>query len=274
MSRTYGHSPDSHFTEIASANIKRSSFNRSHGTKMTCDAGLIIPIFVDEVLPGDTFNLRLTALGRLATPIYPIMDNVRIFTHFFFVPNRLVWEHWEAFNGAQKDPSDKTDYVIPTIKLSPEVGDLSDYYGLPLQTKSYKVTGLPFRGHNLIYNEYFRDENLEVGRHVETGDGPDSFSWYDVMRSRKVKDYFTSCLPWPQKGTASYINDIGDLSVQSSAEYPKDAPFQYSGPDGTIGEFGSTKNDWNVKFSGAPTHGERISHRDNNHADGLIITST
>ena len=126
MSRTYGHSPSSHFTEIASANIKRSSFNRSHGTKMTCDAGLIIPIFVDEVLPGDTFNLRLTALGRLATPIYPIMDNVRIFTHFFFVPNRLVWDHWEAFNGAQKDPSDKTDYVIPTIKIHPEVGDLSE----------------------------------------------------------------------------------------------------------------------------------------------------
>ena len=111
MSRTYGHSSTNHFSEIPSVRHERSSFNRSHGHKFTCDAGLIIPIFLDEVLPGDTFNLRLTALGRMTTPIYPVMDNVRFYTHFFFTPNRLLWDNWERFNGAQDNPGDSTDYT-------------------------------------------------------------------------------------------------------------------------------------------------------------------
>ena len=225
-------------------------------------------------MPGDTFNLRLTALGRLATPIYPIMDNVRIFTHFFFTPNRILWEHWENFCGKEDTPGGETDFVIPTIKVTPMVGHLSDYFGLPLQTKPYRVSALPFRAHNLIYNEYFRDENLQPTQHVELGDGTDLISWYQLMRSRKVKDYFTSALPWPQKGTASYINDIGDLAVESTAEYPEKAQFNFQAPSGFNGHFRSGKTDWNVQFNHISHADEPLYHMTGVKADGLMVTST
>ncbi len=224
MSRTYGHSDSNHFSQIPSVRHERSSFNRSHGHKFTCDAGLIIPIFLDEVLPGDTFNLRLTALGRMTTPIYPIMDNVRFYTHFFFTPNRLLWKNWERFNGAQDNPGDSTDYTIPQTGGKAVPGNLFDYFGLPLNLDSI-VNALPFRAHNLIYNEYFRDENLSDSFSVPLGDGPDSAGDYELCRSRKIKDYFTGCVPWPQKGTASFINDIGDLAVKSTASYIPNSPF-------------------------------------------------
>ena len=229
MSRTYGHSDSNRFSQIPAVRHERSSFNRSHGHKLTCNAGLIIPIFLDEVLPGDTFNLRLTALGRMTTPIYPIMDNVRFFTHFFFTPNRLVWKNWEKFNGAQDNPGDTTDYTIPQHTCKAVVGNLYDYFGLPLDLDCV-VSALPFRAHNLIYNEYFRDENIQDSYTIDTSDGPDT-SKYEVDRSRKIKDYFTGCLPWPQKGTASFIADTGNLAVKSTADFPFGNAFHVVGDE-------------------------------------------
>ena len=138
-----------------------------------------------------------------------------------------MWEHWENFCGKEDSPGAKTDYVIPIMKVNPQVGDLYDYFGLPLQTKSYKVSALPFRAHNLIYNEYFRDENLQPPKMVYVEDGPDLLPWYGLYKSRKVKDYFTSAFPWPQKGTSSYINDIGDLAVTSVADYAPNSPYYW-----------------------------------------------
>ena len=160
MSRTYGHSSNHRFSEIPSVKHERSSFNRSHGHKFTCDAGFIIPIFLDEVLPGDTFNLRLTALGRMTTPIYPIMDNVRFYTHFFFTPNRLLWKNWERFNGAQDNPGDSTDFTIPQAGGKAVPGNIFDYYGLPLNLDSI-VSALPFRAHYKSNYEHEMEEQKQ-----------------------------------------------------------------------------------------------------------------
>lgn len=193
-----------HFAQVPSAEIQRSTFDRSHGFKATFDAGLLIPVFVDEVLPGDTFNLRMSAFARLATPIKPILDNIYLDSHFFFVPNRLVWGNWERFNGEQINPGDSTDFLIPIITNNPNfaVGSLGDYFGLPTGVPLTDISALPFRAYNLIYNEWFRDENLQNSAAVSTGDGPDAVAAYPMRNRGKRKDYFTSALPWPQKGPA------------------------------------------------------------------------
>lgn len=189
------------FSQIPRADIQRSSFNRSHGYKTTLDSGYLVPFFVDEVLPGDTFNLKATLFGRLATPVVPFMDNMYLETFFFFVPNRLVWDNWQKFNGEQKNPGDSTDFLIPTLEAGKhEVGSMADYFGIPTGVSLDKINALPFRAYNLIYNEWFRDENLQDSLEVPTGDGPDPINKYNLVRRGKRHDYFTSCLPWPQKG--------------------------------------------------------------------------
>lgn len=189
------------FSQIPRADIQRSSFNRSHGYKTTLDSGYLVPFFVDEVLPGDTFNLKATLFGRLSTPVVPFMDNMYLETFFFFVPNRLVWDNWQKFNGEQKNPGDSTDFLIPTLEAGKhEVGSIADYFGIPTGVQLDKINALPFRAYNLIYNEWFRDENLQDSLEVPTGDGPDPINKYNLVRRGKRHDYFTSCLPWPQKG--------------------------------------------------------------------------
>lgn len=192
------------FSQVPKADIPRSSFDRSHGYKTTFDAGLLVPFLVDEALPGDTFNVRATALARLATPIVPIMDNMYMDTQFFSVPIRLVWDNWQKFNGEQKNPGDSTDYVVPQI-VSPasmgfQEGTLEDYFGLPVGVAGLSVSALWHRAYNLIYNEWYRDQNLQDSVLVSTNDGPDDPNDYKLLRRGKRHDYFTSCLPWPQKG--------------------------------------------------------------------------
>lgn len=191
------------FSRVPRADIPRSSFNRSHGCKTTLDAGWLVPVFVDEALPGDTFNDKMTAFGRLATPIHPFMDNLYIDSFFFAVPYRLVWDNWERFNGAQDNPGDTTDYVVPTM-TSPVGGyansTLSDYFGIPTGVAGLEHSSLWHRAYNLIYNEWFRDQNLQDSVVVDKGDGPDDPADYVLLRRGKRHDYFTSCLPWPQKG--------------------------------------------------------------------------
>lgn len=190
------------FSQIPRAEIQRSSFNRSHGYKTTFDSGYLVPFYIDEVLPGDTFNLKCSLFARLATPIVPFMDNMFMETFFFFVPNRLLWDNWQKFNGEQENPGDSTDFLIPTIKNtgSFEVGSIADYFGIPTGVSNLEVNALPFRAYNLIYNEWFRDENLQESLPVEKGDGPDDVADYKLVRRGKRHDYFTSALPWPQKG--------------------------------------------------------------------------
>ena len=196
------------FSQVPNADIPRSSFNRSHGHKTTFDAGRLIPIYVDEALPGDTFNLKMTGFARMATPVFPIMDNLQMETYFFAVPIRLIWDNWERFNGAQDNPGASTDYTVPTI--TPPAGgwtqsSLEDYFGLPTYVDGLECSSLWHRAYNLIYNEWFRDQNIHNSRTVDTDDGPDDPADYDIERPMKRHDYFTSCLPWPQKGDSVSI---------------------------------------------------------------------
>ena len=204
-------SVDTHqFSMIPRADIPRSKFNAQKTYKTTFDAGYLIPVYCDEVLPGDTFNLKMTAFARLATPIFPVMDNMYIDSFFFFVPNRLIWSNWQKFMGQQTNPGDSISYTVPQ-QVCPAGGyainSLQDYMGLPTVgqvTAGQTVSHCAFwpRAYNLIYNEWFRDENLQNSATVDTGDGPDTVANYTLRRRGKRHDYFTSSLPWPQKGTA------------------------------------------------------------------------
>lgn len=195
------------FSQIPRAQIQRSSFNRSHTYKTAMDSNYLVPIFVDEVLPGDTFNLKASLFGRLSTPAVPFMDNLYLDTFFFFVPSRLVWNNWQKFNGEQENPDDSTDYLVPTVACNGTSGTIYDYMGIPYlqgngasEGATIDVNSMPFRAYNLIWNEWFRDENLQDSVDVPKGDGPDSSSDFKLLKRGKRHDYFTSCLPWPQKG--------------------------------------------------------------------------
>ena len=193
------------FSQAPMAQFPRSQFDRNHGIKTTGDAGFLIPILVDEALPGDTFNVRATLFGRLATPLHPFMDNLRLDTFFFAIPYRQVWNNWQKFNGEQEDPGDSTDFIIPEM-TSPAggyaIGSLSDYFGIPTGIENLTHSSLWHRAYNLVYNEWFRDQNLQDSVVVDKGDGPDDPANYPLLRRGKRHDYFTSALPWPQKGPA------------------------------------------------------------------------
>jgi hypothetical protein len=196
------------FDRVPQVALQRSKFDRSHALKTTFDSGFLVPIFVDEVLPGDTFNLRASFFARMSTPLKPVMDNLYFDTHFFFVPNRLLWTHWEQFNGYQANPGDSISFTLPTVPIAAGgavVGTLYDYFGVPsgaLITGGFNVCNFWGRAYNKIYNDWFRDENQQNSVTVDTGDGPDVLANYVLKRRGKRFDYFTGCLPSPQKGTA------------------------------------------------------------------------
>nr|QJB19376.1 MAG: major capsid protein [Microvirus sp.]QJB19635.1 MAG: major capsid protein [Microvirus sp.] len=196
------------FAMIPRADIPRSKFKIESAHKTTFDSGYLVPVYLDEVLPGDSFQLNMTAFARMATPLFPVMDNLYLDTFWFFVPNRLVWDNWQKFQGERIDPGDSIDYLIPKM-TSPEGGyapcSLQDYMGLPTAgqvgaTNTISHSALFTRAYNLIFNEWFRDENLQDSVPVDRGDGPDAPADYVLRRRGKRHDYFTSALPWPQKG--------------------------------------------------------------------------
>lgn len=243
------------FSDAPAMYMRRTKFDRSHVYKTTFDSGKLIPVFVDEVLPGDTCRLNVRYFSRLATPVKPIMDNIYLDWFFFFVPNRLVWNHWQNFCFEQEDPDDSTDYVCPTTSLvgKPDdtlhgVGTLWDYFGLPtgLPNTISGINALPFRGVYLIWNEWFRDENLQKSVKIQKGDTNEVFdgsraaeqpewlqgipeSYLPCPPRGKRHDYFTSALPWTQKGPGVSIGLAGTapIALNSDAQVVPNTVSQY-----------------------------------------------
>ena len=245
------------FSDAPAMYMRRTKFDRSHVYKTTFNSGKLIPVFVDEVLPGDTTRMSVNYFARLATPIKPIMDNIYLDWFFFFVPNRLVWDHWQNFCFEQEDPDDSTDYVIPTVSASSSVsnslvGSLWDYFGLPVNTTRNLsgINALPFRAVYLIWNEWFRDENLQKSVKIEKGDAnrvidvsrlseqpswvvnstsSDAYPGFACPPRGKRHDYFTSALPWTQKGPGVSIGLAGTADLVLSSN---NNPILFSGGGG------------------------------------------
>lgn len=218
------------FSNVPTAEIPRSSFNLSHSHKTTIDADYLYPICQPiDIIPGDTFSWQTNFFLRLNTMLRPILDNLRFETFAFFVPYRTIWENHEKFHGSQDNPGDSIDFTIPTIQrttagIYTAVGSMWDYFGLPIDKipDDLPVSSLPWRAYSKIWNDWFRDENLQNSIQIPLGNGPDFLNdgngALDVrttpLKRGKRHDYFTSCLPWPQKGSAVSLPLSGTARIQ------------------------------------------------------------
>lgn len=204
---------------IENANIPRSRFINRWNRKTCFDAGFLVPFLCEEILPGDHVRYNVTAYIRTRTLLYPNMDQLRFDTHFFYIPNRIVWTNWPKMMGEQDSPGASIAFTIPRVVIDNTcaVGSLVDHMNLPVAGQmgagGQAVNSLPFRMYNMIYNTWFRDENLATPATFVTNDGPDTLSWYNLLKRAKSHDYFTSALPWPQKFTAPNVPVLGTAPV-------------------------------------------------------------
>jgi len=224
----------SQFAMTPRVDIPRSAFDTEYAYKTTFDGNNLIPVYVDEVLPGDSHRVILNAFCRLATPIVPPMDTAVFESFFFFVPSRLVWSNFRRFMGEQLTITDTTQFLIPqttVINTQNLPGMVADYFGIRNSSATpVSVNVLPFRCYNLIFNVWFRDEDLTNPSVINVGDGPDLVTDYILTPRGKRHDYFTSCRPWPQKPGA--VGDTGSLNANVNLFTPGQV---FSLPEGNIG---------------------------------------
>lgn len=238
------------FSMVPRADVPRSAFDVRFDHKTTIGAEFLYPVYVDEVLPGDSLRLKMSALCRLATPIVPVMDDIVLESFFFFVPNRLVWSNWERFMGERASIADTTSFLIPQVTITDAwtAGRPEDYYGLqpPSAGQTYLVNALPWRAYDLIWNEWFRDQDLQDPLTVQLGDGPDTMTNYDLRRRGKRHDYFTSARPWPVKTNLTAATSAGqNLGVF--------LPGQDMNTVGTYNQAGAPVSGLGWPSSGGPT---------------------
>lgn len=210
------------FTMPPRQDVQRSAFSYAHQHKTTFNGGFMIPIYWEEVLPGDSFNVRMAAFARLSAPIVPVMDNLWFETAFFFVPHRLVWDNFKRFMGEKDSPTDTTEFVVPIVNVAPAnttPGTTFDYMGITFNAPSgasVGVSALPFRAINLVWNEFYRDPDLQVKLVVNKGDGPDTATDYIACPNiAKRHDYFTSARPWPERPLKTGLTGSLDGTLNS-----------------------------------------------------------
>ena len=218
------------FAQNPQVGVSRSRFQRNSDNKTTFNTGDLIPIYLDEVLPGDTHQIDVACVMRMATPIFPVMDNAYCDFYFFFVPNRLLWEHWKEFMGENKETAwaPKTEYSVPQVTAPAdgwEEGTLADYLGLPTKVKGIRVSALPGRAYGLIYNEWFRNQNVTqptlvevtdattIGKNDGSATNDSAITLAKPLKAAKVFDYYTGALPEPQKGEPITIPLTGDAPI-------------------------------------------------------------
>lgn len=249
---------EAHFAQSPlGVDIKRSKFDRSCSWKGSYNAGKLNCMFVDEILPGDTVDMKVSRLDRMTTPLFPVMDDAFIDQYFFFVPNRLVWSHWKEFNGENNSSAwiQPTTYVIPTIDASDSsraYGDLAEQMGVPLPFSGggvdyFNVNSLPFRAYRLIWNDWFRDQNTQVPKLVNTGDIETDTTLFSLLPVNRIHDRFGSALPGPQKGEAVNIALNGFLHVYPSDTHSLgESSFmtKFDGPDDFV------LNDFGLNWAG------------------------
>ncbi len=207
------------FSRIPRSEIQVSKFDRSHGVKTAFDSGYLVPIFLDEVLPGDTYEVKASMLAKMLSPMVSApMDNIFLETQWFFVPSRLVWNNFTRMMGERKNPGDSIDFVVPTIEAPADgfaVGSLADYFGIPTGVPGLAVSALPFRAYAKIWDDWYRAEQIQnciINTYEDLGDGnPNTINWNTLRRRCKRHDYFTSGLPYPQLGAGVEL-PLGDFA--------------------------------------------------------------
>lgn len=263
---------------VPRAEIPRSTFVTTHSVKTTFDAGKLIPFHVDEVLPADVHQGHVTIFARLSTLLFPLMDNIEIETFFFFVPSRLLWTNWKRMMGERSSPGDSISYTVPQT-VSPAggfpVGSIFDYFGLPTAGQvgagnTVSVNCLPLRAYQLIFDEWFRDENLQATYAPATGNGPDVYTTFAIQRRNKKHDYFTSCLPWPIKGGTEVSMPLSGSANVLGLAFASGQASNAGNPAGYTQPGGSAPSGW-AAYGNADTAGALIFRTSQNTAGATPI---